>query len=161
MLITRIQPVRRGARKIKKSVLDAAGGYINPRRTPASVRQIVSAAASPGSVKIVTVVTVLSDYISCETETGLINVAKPYLLRGSLTSRAGITYTYSGTDAQARTADNGADTEDQEMLPAWIADDQIIAARVVGGTGITDADDADIQWIDLNVDGRHWAESDS
>lgn len=83
-----------------------------------------------------------------------VQVAKPYLLRNSLESRAGITYTYTGTDA--RTADDGATTESQVVVPAWEVGDEIIAdAGIIGGTGVL-VDDVALLWL-AREHGRAWA----
>ena len=66
---------------------------------------------------------------------GTTTVAKPFILRGSTSTR-----TVSG--------------EAQEILPTY-SSGSVIAANVgATHTGITG-----VSWIDLNVDGRMWAES--
>ena len=105
------------------------------------------------------VVSVGGDTITCSfydgefTSSAEISVARPYLLRNSLASRNGIGYTYTGTDA--RTADDGSDTEDQVVVPAYVAGDIIYAMSIPsGGTSVENA-----EWIDINVDGRAWAKA--
>ena len=111
------------------------------------------------------VVSVAGDYIvgrrldmDSTVYTVLVAIAKPYLLRNSITARAGITYTYAGIDE--RTADDGATTEDQVVVPSWAVDDEILAeAGVTGGTGVvlgTVPDDYALLWI-ARSDGRAWA----
>lgn len=104
------------------------------------------------------------DHVVCRTWDGTnegetdVKVAKPYLLRSSVTSRDGITYTY--TDAENRTADNGSATETQVIVPSYVADDLIFAARVARGVDVS-VEDVPLLWLDLNVDGRAWAKADS
>lgn len=86
--------------------------------------------------------------------TEVVKVAKPYLLRNSLATRAEITYTYTGTDA--RTADNGAETESQVVVPSWTAGDEILAdTNIIGGTGVS-VDDVALVW-EARAGGRAWA----
>lgn len=80
------------------------------------------------------------------------HVAKAPLLRRSVTSHAGVSYSYSSNTA--RTATSGSDSEDQEVIPAWAAGDEIVAVAIPGGTGVSAAPD----WLDLNLDARAWAE---
>lgn len=83
-------------------------------------------------------------------------VAKPYLLRRSITSWNGITYTY--TSDYEREATDGVDTEDQVIVPAYVADDIVYIVRVSAfGTDVEDEDGNPVYWLDLNVDGRAWA----
>jgi hypothetical protein len=81
------------------------------------------------------------------------NVAKPYLLRRSLVSRDGITYTYSAN--QAREANDGADTEEQVVVPSYIVGDYIYGARA-RSTGVI-VSGVECSFIDINADGRAWA----
>jgi hypothetical protein len=68
--------------------------------------------------------------------TETIKVAKPYTLRGSLTSYDGVTFSGYSTDGQSRTATIGATTESQVINPKWIVDCEIKAIGVIGGTGV-------------------------
>jgi len=82
------------------------------------------------------------------------NVAKPYLLRTSITSRNGITYSYSS--AFARTATQGASTESQVIVPSFvIGTDEIFVAQVAS-TGVS-VSGTELKLIDINADGRAWA----
>lgn len=89
-------------------------------------------------------------------------VAKPYLLRRTPfdgLTRDGIEYTYSS--ASARIADDG-DEENQVIVPSYVAGDVIYALRgIEDGVLLTvqSGDDAgaDLNWIDMNLDGREWA----
>jgi len=109
-----------------------------------------------------------NDHITCHTWDGTtegtvdVKVAKPYLLRRTPfdgETRDGITYTYSS--AVEREADDGADTEDQVIVDSYIEDDIIYAIRrISGGTDVT-VSTVDLQWLDLNIDGRYWAKKAS
>jgi hypothetical protein len=83
-------------------------------------------------------------------------VAKPYLLRRSITSWNGISYTY--TSDSERTATKSPDSETQVIVPAYVADDILYIVRVSQfGTDVDDPDGNPVYWLDLNVDGRAWA----
>jgi len=87
-----------------------------------------------------------------------ITVAKPFLLRRTPFDGEtwnGVNYTY--TSATARTGDDGTNTEDQVVVPPYVADDLIYIVRVLGGTDTVDGADAPVLWLDLNVDARAWA----
>jgi hypothetical protein len=57
-----------------------------------------------------------------------------------------------------RTADDGATTETQVIVPAYVVDDVIYAMRgIEGGTNVIDDQNESVEWIDLNLDGRAWA----
>lgn len=109
------------------------------------------------------IATISGDYLACyridgtgAVSTATINIARPKLLRNSMTSRGSATYSYSGTDEREATV--GGDTEDQVVVPAYLADDEIYAVRAPrGGTGVSDAP----LWLDMNVDARAWAKAAS
>ena len=85
-------------------------------------------------------------------------IAKGQLIRNSVVARAGITYTYSAVDT--RTADDGAATEDQVIVPSYTVDDEIYAMRGINrGSGVfSDPNSTQkIEWLDLNLDARAWA----
>jgi len=122
------------------------------------------------TVQQFTVVEVQGDYLICNPRTGntdtdatRIFVAKPYLLRTSITTRDSIDYVE--VDAQSRVATNAdADTEDQVIVPSYVVDDIIYAINTIsGGTDVESGSQTqtqeEIEWIDLNVDGRAWAKS--
>ncbi len=104
------------------------------------------------------------DYLTCYSYSGdavtssVINVAKPYLLRKTPfdgSSRNSISFVYSSNSA--RTATSG-DTEDQVIVPSYVAGDEILAVtNIVGSTGVRDSGNKLITWDDLNRDGRAWA----
>jgi hypothetical protein len=90
-------------------------------------------------------------------ETSEIIIAKPPELRASREEWNDITYTY--TNSQTRTADDGSETEDQVIVPEYVVGDVIYAVKnIVGGTGVVVTDP--VEWLDLNVAGRAWAKSD-
>ena len=117
--------------------------------------------AAAGMLARFAVVTVAGDYLTCNRLDGLgnaattaVNVAKPYLLRNSMTARGSATYSYSATDTREATV--GGDTEDQVVVPSYIAGDEIFAYRLPqGGTGVDGAP----LWLDANSDARAWAKA--
>lgn len=84
--------------------------------------------------------------LTCEIDGVEITVARPERQRRTHYEGGG-TYTYS--TAQARTA--SGDTE--QITEAYVVGDYVYVARVANGTGVDGAD-----WIDINSDGRAWAE---
>jgi hypothetical protein len=105
------------------------------------------------------------DYLICHTWDGTdegavdIKVARPYLLRRTPFdgyTRNSITYTYV-SDVE-RTAAKSGETDITELVtPSYQVGDVIYAIRDIrGGTAVEDAPN----WLDCNVDGRAWAESD-
>jgi len=138
-------------------------------------RQVVGAAVAGGrmTVRRFQVRQVKGDYLVCRTldvsnnaGDDDIKVAKPYLLRRTPfdgETRNGISYTYS-SDTE-READDGDDTEDQVVVPSYVehgddeTGDEIYAIRApTGGTGVVDSENNAVSWLDLNVDGRAWAQ---
>ncbi|MBA2594038.1 MAG: hypothetical protein M3495_07485 [Pseudomonadota bacterium] len=86
-----------------------------------------------------------------------IKVAKPYLLRTSITERtttAGLVhYTYQ-SDTE-RTATLGAQSETEKITPDYALGDVILAVRgIVGGT-LVKVDDVPLQFMDITP--RAWA----
>jgi len=80
------------------------------------------------------------------------------LLRGTFS------YSYGTYTNQKRTSTNTADssTEAQVVIPAYEEDifplDIIYAAKPIGGIGATVSGRNDVEFIDVNVAGRAWAE---
>ena len=122
-------------------------------------------AAGP-QIQQMKVVAEFNDHLTCHTWDGTsegtdaIHVAKPPTLRltpydGQTVN--GITYNYTGYNT--RTAENeDEETEDQQITPDYAAGDVIFAVKnIAGGTGATDDEYVDCEWLDLNVDGRAWA----
>lgn len=111
------------------------------------------------------VVSVEGDYLVCNpvTANGVDvtvekNIAKPYLLRRTPfddSSRNGISYTY--TSDITRTADDGSETENQVIVPSYVAGDLIFVSNVLPNTAVTVAG-TELKLLDLNSDGRAWAE---
>jgi hypothetical protein len=116
-------------------------------------------------MQMFTVVDVDCDFLWCRTWDGEnvgdedILVALPWMLRWTPfdgETRDGITYEY--TSYVERTADDGDATEDQVIVPDYVTGDVIFAAKgIVGGTYATDENGDEVEWQDLNVDGRAWA----
>lgn len=84
-------------------------------------------------------------------------IAKPYALRNSITSRGGITYSY--TTSVEREADDSSSTETQVVVPNYVTDDLIFAVRVPRGCGVSvgSMPAVALLWLDINVDARAWA----
>lgn len=112
------------------------------------------------------VVSLDGDFIVCtragaDATVGTFNVAKPYLLRNSITSRDGVTYTYTTTEE--RNATNGPISETHVVTPPYVVGDTLFAiGPIVDGPGVTPVTNADAtvtayRWLDMNVDGRAWA----
>lgn len=76
-----------------------------------------------------------------------LDVLKPYTLRPSVTSRAGVSFTYAS--AQARTATQDATSQDQALTPSYAIGDEITIAPLARTDGVV--------WRDCNDDGRQWA----
>jgi hypothetical protein len=107
-----------------------------------------------------TIESVNGDYLTCKeigiTDKPSIPIARPPLLRRSLESHDGVSYTYSND--QTRVATLGGDSETQVMTPSYVADDIIFAiSKIDDGTGAFDLSGNSITWQDLNVDARQWA----
>lgn len=106
------------------------------------------------------VTSVLGDYLVCQRWTGSAwsttneNVAKPYLLRTSITSRNGITYTYA--NGWTRTATQGASTETQVIVPSYYTSGDQLFAAVLPSTGVV-VGGQELKLLDINADGRAWA----
>jgi hypothetical protein len=102
------------------------------------------------------------DYLNCVTWDGTdegtqtIKIAKPYLLRRTPfdgQTRNGVSYVYS--DAITRQATKGEDTITETVVPVYVLDDELYGISApAGGTGVAAAPD----YLDLNLDGRAWAE---
>lgn len=100
-------------------------------------------------------------------------VARPWFLRGGNTwsptarnnvKRQGITYSAFTANDQKRVAvKTGTPTisEDQTIVPLYVAKDIIVAAKVNTGVVVpgTEEDDEPVPvlWLDLNTTGRMWA----
>ena len=104
----------------------------------------------------------IGDYWVCREYDGInegtlnILIAKPFLLRRSLTSYNGITYTY--VNDFERTANDGANTETQVIVPAIVTGALIYASRSLRGTNVVSQPPATpIEWLDINADARAFA----
>lgn len=83
----------------------------------------------------------------------IIRVAFPPMLRPSLTTHAGVAFSYTTNDA--RTADG---TESQVVVPAYEPGDLILAIGPVPTGVFRDVTPAEsVLFLDLNVDARGWA----
>jgi len=133
---------------------------------------VAAALASP--VYQYKVVSTHGDYLIAEAHTGVptaetdsprTRIAVPYLLRRTPfdgLSRNAISYTYT-SDTERTATDADDDTESQQITPDYVAGDIIYAVRAPqGGTGVTitnaAGDTVALEWLDLNADGRAWAQ---
>jgi hypothetical protein len=101
------------------------------------------------------------DHVNAKTWDGttlgddIVKIAKPWLLRKTpfISGYQGITFTYTGYTTRSATL--SGTTETQVVVPAYNVNDIIYATKgVAGGLAMTDPD---IEWADLNIDGRAWA----
>lgn len=122
----------------------------------------------PPVIQRLQIVSISGDYLICNPFKGAIadtaseiQVAKPFELRRSVVEWQDLTFTY--TSDQERTAFNeDAEEEEQIVVPLYVAGDTILAANnIVGGSGVVDAKDQDLGWIDLNLAARAWAKNDA
>jgi len=148
---------------VAEAVRRILGGVQPPRQVAGRGRNLVA-------LRQFKVQSLQTDYLICREWDGYtegdadVRVALPWLLRRTphdgAAARASITYTY--TDNETRTADNGASTETQVIIPSYVASDIIYAERgIFGGTSLNFTDsngnDIPVEWLDTNVDGRAWA----
>lgn len=130
-----------------------------------AIQQRIRSVASLPEIRQFKITEVFGDHLECVPWDGVAEgaaiafVARPPTLRASAAGRGSITYTGVATDGQTRTASDGVDTETQIVIPSYLVGDVIYAVRnVVGGTGVTREAGVAVGWLDLNVDGRQWAE---
>lgn len=136
-------------------------------------RQIAGkATAASVTVQRFKITAIYDDYLVCNPFTDpladvpdtsqSVPVARPEALRASLASENGLTFTY--TDEQSRTADDGSTTEAQVVVPTYYVDAIIYAMKsITGGTGLRldNAEQTIVEWIDMNISGRAWAKDDT
>ena len=157
---SRISPFRRGDRVADRRKHNQPRDAINRLLTgiapPLQIRR-KGALSTTAKIQKFIVTSDQGDYLLCEhfDGTGSVAIAKPYLLRRSITSRASITYTYAS--AAERTATSGATTETQVIVPSYVADDVIYAAMPITGDTDVLVSGQPVDWIDLNLDARAWA----
>lgn len=90
-----------------------------------------------------------------------VTIAKPYLLRGSISTRGGINYVYNlavpGFVERTGTRISDSATETQVVVPSYIQGDRIFAwNRVIGGTGVKDLNNNPVQYLEQEG-ARAWA----
>lgn len=113
-------------------------------------------AGSGSGIRLLTYRSSSGDSMICwDANSQNITVAKPYLLRRTPfdgLTRSGISYAYSSDIARTATLD--ATTESQVIVPSFVTGDLLfVADEISGGTGVDG-----VSLIDLNVDGRAWAQ---
>jgi hypothetical protein len=132
-----------------------------------SARRVLAPPPGGGStISQFRVFSVQEDHLVCRTWDGStegvddINIAKPYLLRrtpfdGQLVN--GKTYTY--TSNTERNVDDGANNEDQLIIPRYTDPSQptIYAATSLALPIDVEVGGLKLIWVDINADGRAWA----
>ena len=128
-----------------------------------SAKALADAQATPVIKGTFKIKQIFGDYMSCVTWNyesqgeDLINVAKPILLRTSLTAHGDFTFTYP--TVVTRTASDGSTEENQVIVPALLVDDVITAERnITGGTGVTAASGKKVIWL-ADLGARAWAKA--
>jgi hypothetical protein len=117
------------------------------------------ATGSISLVQMFRVKSVQGDYLTCRTWDGTtdgaadVYVAKPYLLRNSLTSRGSIQFTYTTT--QQRTAMLAGQVEIQMVTPAYDVNDLIWAAQCATAVVLPGTQTA-VSWQEISGE-RVWA----
>jgi hypothetical protein len=95
-----------------------------------------------------------STYSEITIEEAITRISKPYLIRSSTRIDTTYAYTYSSpTRRKAIFRDeqyNGAYIT-EEVFPAYLPEDLIVAAHLKGMTAL-----GTVEWMDLNVDARCW-----
>ncbi len=105
------------------------------------------------------------DYLVClplraglqEIASNYVNVAKNWESRRTPFDGAtwnSISYVYSSNSERVATS---GDSETQVIVPSYVANQEIRATRIIGGTGVTDSAGGPVLWEDENRGGRAWA----
>ena len=118
--------------------------------------------------KITSLVDTACDYVTAREWDGTnlgttdINIAKPVHVRPSLAKEVidGTTFNYTLCLNNSRTSSDGTNTQTEVCYPRYIVKSNdptlptqgiIYAAKVANGTGVTDADDQPVQWIETGT----------
>lgn len=156
--------LRRLLRAAISNQLQPAPGY-RIRRTPGGTfLGLDPSAGGGGSFSLHRFKSIQAEYLVCRTWDGTtegtedVNIAKPYLLRQSITSRTmhgtPITYTYpGGATSQTRQATGSGRTETGFITEAYVVNDIIWAVRA---TTLVTVSGTALSLLDANVDGRCW-----
>jgi hypothetical protein len=161
------------ARSVEKNVQSIANAVENQQRILHRLRR--RKGISEGGVVELVLIAVRGDYLVCSSagadgyaDGGLFLVAKNPKLRNSLASAVidGATYNYAYTTTVDRSVSGGA-TETQVIVPRYIVEDKpatihgdaIMAIPFDSGLKADETDGGgEINLLDLNVDGRAWAQ---
>lgn len=124
---------------------------------------------NPLSARMFKVVELAEDIIICHTWDGAeegeddIAVARPYLLRKTPfdgQSRGDFSFVYEREDKRVST-NLEDETEDQILVDSYDEGEVIFALNgIQGGTDLLDDNEEVVQWVDMNFDGRYWAQDD-
>lgn len=114
----------------------------------------------PSAAKRMRVKTIENDYLVCvpwdgATEGEAVNVAKPFKLRHILANYDDLTGLTTVTSQRVQATD-GATIENWQVTLNYEEDDEIAAIKPIGGAGVT-VGDTDLDWLDVNENGRAWA----
>lgn len=147
-------------------VVDAVNAMVQGANPPSQVLP-KPGDAPPLSAQRFSIASIAGDYLICNPfkgsvpdTTSSIQVAKPPELRRSVVELGDLTFTYSG-DQNRLAFNEDAEEEEQIVVPLYTAGAMIFAmSNIVGGTGVSDADNQDLGWQDMNVAGRAWAKND-
>ena len=112
-------------------------------------------------------VEIFGDYITANPWNGVeantdqtVFIAKPYLIRNSITSRNGKTYSTFSNASGLQQRSNDTDSETQVVIPTYVTDDIIYARTgIIGGTSVSysvNGVDYPVVWLDCN-DSRAWS----
>jgi hypothetical protein len=121
------------------------------------------AGAAVTMMKVQTVPAGKKDYFLARTWDGTtlgevdIPVAKRPEFRPSLESEVigGLTINYAWTDDNNRVADDGINDQNEQIYRPFVAGEVLFAVQVTNNTGVIDADDAPVSWVDIS--SRVWA----
>lgn len=131
---------------------------LQPGVAPTARFQRPATKGSAAQVRLATITVLANDYLICSVARGSreglqFYVAKPPYLRLSLSAHADLAFTYS--DSNTRTAGDGVDSENQELVPPYTVGDEIAAIGPVS-TGVVAADNSEATWLDINIWARMW-----
>ena len=160
---------------LKSQRITSGGGLkmtVTPFGTMPSIQKQWSAPGAPGGaaspVERFRLKSVQGDYITCRTWDGTteggsdVKIAKPPKLRRSIASESieGTTVSYSYASRTnnldgKRDASAGGVTITEIVMPVYIVNDEIFAAKPLRGTDVV-VSSVELEYLDINVDGRAW-----
>jgi hypothetical protein len=161
-------PLVKAGDRIGASYFNSIANAVNNRRgsvNPPS--QVFPKTGGSQQGKQFKVVTEYDDYLGCKSWDGttlgstLVNVAKPPLMRKTKYDGLtidGISYVRNSVNTRTATRVSDSVTQSQKITQDYLTNAIIYAVtNVAGGVDCTDGTNQ-LVWLDLNVDGRAWAE---